>query len=104
MDPDRALPGRPGHLRALQASDHTGRQLLDDWAAVNLARPFPDDVTANHHPDSHADAHEFGVPDWHSASGPFTGGDAIRGSHAVRGSDANFLSQRFAATLVVPPR
>jgi hypothetical protein len=102
VDPDRSLPGRPGHLLARQApADHNRRHPLADRAVVNLARPGPDDVTANHHADGHAHAHEFGVPDWHSASGPLTDGDAICGRHAVRGGDANVLSQRFGATLVV---
>jgi hypothetical protein len=103
VDPDRNLPGRPGHLRVCQASvAHTRRQLLDDRAAVNLARPGADDGAANHHADGHAHIHEFGVPDWHTASGPLTDGDAIRGSHSVRGSDANSLNQRFGATLGRP--
>ena len=87
LDPDRSLPGRPGHLRACQAAcaDRNRRQPLDDGAAVNLDPSRPDDVTANHHADAHAHANAFGVPDRHTTSGPLTDGDAVRGSHAVRG-------------------
>ena len=52
-------------------------------------------------PTRHAD--EFGVPDWHTTPGPLADGDAVRGSHAVRGSDANSLSHRFGVTLAGPP-
>ena len=77
------------------------RHPLDDGAALDLVRAGPGDVTGDHHADAHAD--EFGVPDWHITSGPLTDGDAVRGSHAVRGSDANSLSHRFGAALAGPP-
>ena len=66
LDPDRGLPGHPGHLRARQAcAGRDRRQPLDDGAALNLVRADPDDVTANHVGNANPEAHanEFGVPD-----------------------------------------
>ena len=106
LDPDRGLPGHPGHLGARHAdADADRRQPLDDGAVLNLTRVGPDDVTANHHADDNgeANANEFGIPDWHTTPGPLTDGDAVRGSHAVRSSDANSLSHRFGVTLAAPP-
>ena len=99
MDPDRNLPGHPGRLRALQSyADRNRRQLLDDGAAVNLARAVPDHGTA----DCHADADKFGVLG-HTTPDPLTDRDAVRDSDALRGSDVNSLSHRFAGTLDGPP-
>lgn len=99
MDTDRNLPGRPGRLRALQfRTARNRRQLLDDGAAVNLDRAGPDHGTAHRH----ADADKFGVLG-HTTPDPLTDGDAVRDRDALRGSDVNSLSHRFAGTLDGPP-
>ena len=99
MDPDRGLPGHPGHLRTRQArADGNRQQPLDDRAALNLNRAGPDDVDANHQVDANPEGqvNEFGVPDWHTTPGRLADG------YAVRGGDAVSLSYR-VATLAEPP-